>query len=169
MERNQMSIGELTLKTTKDADGNYLFASGTTVPSAATGYAKGCIFIDTDKSGSCFYLNTGTATSCTFTLVGTIGASSVTLAMLAAGITPAAICVYAGSKTTAGGAASEDITVAGVLATDIIIVTIQNNGTNNVTLLESKAKAGDGAITCVFSGNPGADCVINVTAFRAAA
>ena len=34
----------------EDASGNALLASGTSVPNATAGYAKGCLFIDTDVS-----------------------------------------------------------------------------------------------------------------------
>lgn len=47
-----------------------VFDAGTTVPTSATaGYAKGCIFIETDASTGILtqYINTGTSTSCTFT------------------------------------------------------------------------------------------------------
>lgn len=45
-----------------------LMARGTTVPTdGTTGYAKGCIFIDTNASaGSVFYVNEGTKDSCDF-------------------------------------------------------------------------------------------------------
>ena len=82
-----------------DASGNALLAAGTTVPSALAGYAKGCMFIDTDKSGSNVYFNTGTAASCTFTLVGTIGALSVTGALLATGVGYFQIAVNTNSTT----------------------------------------------------------------------
>jgi len=77
--------------------------------------------------------------------------------------------VAAGSYTTTGGAAVEDITVTGMLETDVPIVTVQNTGTNNRTLLASKAKAGGGKITCTFSGDPGADLVVNYIVLRALA
>jgi len=55
-----------------DDAGDMLFVTGTTLPTdASDGYAKGCIFIDTDVAtgtGS-FYLNKGTKDSCVFTLV----------------------------------------------------------------------------------------------------
>lgn len=52
----------------RDAAGNALWASGTTVPSGTAGYAVGCIFTDTDAStaATVIKVNTGTATSCTF-------------------------------------------------------------------------------------------------------
>lgn len=57
----------------KDSSGDVLKATGTTVPSdAESGFAKGCIFIDTDvvtgTSGT--YDNVGTTTSCNFDLIG---------------------------------------------------------------------------------------------------
>lgn len=55
-----------------DENGDKLFVSGTTVPTdTTTGYAKSCLFIDTDVAtgtGS-LYLNKGTKTSCVFSLV----------------------------------------------------------------------------------------------------
>lgn len=55
-----------------DPSGNILFATGTTVPTdTSSGYAKGCIFIDTDVAAGTgsFYLNKGSTTSSEFTLV----------------------------------------------------------------------------------------------------
>jgi len=56
----------------RDENGDKLFVSGTTKPAdATTGYAKSCLFIDTDVvtgTGS-LYLNKGTKTSCVFSLV----------------------------------------------------------------------------------------------------
>jgi hypothetical protein len=49
-------------------------AYGTTVPSAAAGYAKGCIFIHTDgAAGTMVYVNEGTTTSSSFVAVVTPG------------------------------------------------------------------------------------------------
>lgn len=56
----------------RDPDGNILWATGTTVPTDATsGYAKGCLFIDTDVGAGTTGLNCnkGTKTSCQFTAV----------------------------------------------------------------------------------------------------
>lgn len=55
-----------------DASGDALFATGTTVPTDATsGFAKGCLFIDTDVSTGTTGLNCnkGTNTSCVFTAI----------------------------------------------------------------------------------------------------
>ena len=56
----------------KDASGNALLATGTTVPSdAGAGYAKGCLFIDTDVAAGTtgLYVNVGTAAACNFDAV----------------------------------------------------------------------------------------------------
>lgn len=55
-----------------DGNGDLLFVTGTAVPTnGGSGYAKGCIFIDTDVAAGtgAVYLNKGTNTSCTFGLV----------------------------------------------------------------------------------------------------
>jgi len=55
-----------------DSVGNILYATGTTVPSdAEAGYAKGCLFIDTDVGAGTtgLYVNVGTTASCNFDAV----------------------------------------------------------------------------------------------------
>ncbi len=55
-----------------DGNGDILIAQGTTVPTDATaGYAKGCLFIDTDVATGTTGLNCnkGTNLSCQFTAV----------------------------------------------------------------------------------------------------
>ena len=55
-----------------DENGKALLATGTTVPSnGANGYAKGCLFIDTDVATGTtgLYCNKGTSSSCVFTAV----------------------------------------------------------------------------------------------------
>ncbi len=55
-----------------DGNGDLLLATGTTVPTDTTsGYAKGCLFIDTDVATGTTGLNCnkGTNTSCQFTAV----------------------------------------------------------------------------------------------------
>lgn len=55
-----------------DRDKKALFCQGTGVPTNDTnGYAKGCIFIDTDvaKGTGGMYVNKGSKTECTFSLV----------------------------------------------------------------------------------------------------
>lgn len=76
----------------EDGDLNITHASGTTVPSDATnGYAKGCLFYDTDVATgtSGLYVNEGLSTSCKFRVVGShsISALSVTSIGTGAGAT----------------------------------------------------------------------------------
>jgi hypothetical protein len=55
-----------------DSNGDALLATGTTVPTdTATGFAKGCLFIDTNVATGTTGLNCnkGTNTSCVFTAV----------------------------------------------------------------------------------------------------
>lgn len=55
-----------------DSNADMLIVQGTTVPTdTTTGYAKGCLFIDTDVTTgtSGLYVNVGTNTSCVFKLV----------------------------------------------------------------------------------------------------
>ena len=92
---------------------------------------------------------------------------SVTLALLDEGIAPAFVVKFAGQHTTAGGDANETATVTGVLATDIAIATIEDNGTNDVTLLQAAAAAD--AVNFTLSADPGTDCVINYIVLRAVA
>lgn len=66
--------------------------------------------------------------------------------------------------TTVGGAAAEAITISGVLSTDLADVQVVDNGTANVTVLQAACTAN--TLTVTFSGNPGADAVINYWIYR---
>ena len=92
---------------------------------------------------------------------------SVTLELLDESIAPAFVVKFAGQHTTAGGDANETATVTGVLATDIAIATIEDNGANNVTLLQTAAAAN--AVNFTLSADPGTDCIINYIVLRAVA
>lgn len=92
---------------------------------------------------------------------------SVTLKLLDESIAPAFVVKFAGQHKTAGGDANETATVTGVLATDIAIATIEDNGANNVTLLQTAAAAN--AVNFTLSADPGTDCVINYIVLRAVA
>lgn len=70
------------------------------------------------------------------------------------------------STAGAGGAATEAMTVTGLLATDkILAVTQKTKGANNLPLLGFTTQAAN-ALTAVWSANPGAGSVILVTVFR---
>lgn len=93
--------------------------------------------------------------------------ANVTLAKLAAGITPSHVIKFASQVTTVGGAAAEAITVTGaVAATDRAFVQVVDNGTNNVTVLQ--AVVTNNTLTVTFSGDPGADTIINYQLIRVA-
>lgn len=131
----------------RDDDGKILLATGTTVPTGS-GYSKGALFIDTDVATGLkgVYENIGTTTSASF-------------------IKPSHRVVAAGQHTTAGGDAAESATVAGVVATDIAIASIEDNGTNNVTLLQTAA--GAGKVDFTLSADPSTDAIINYMVLRA--
>jgi len=93
--------------------------------------------------------------------------ANVTLAKLAAGITPSHIIKYAGQTTTVGGAAAEAFVINGVLNTDRAFVQIVDNGTGNVTALQAVCTAN--TLTITFSGNPGNDTIFNYQIIRASA
>lgn len=94
--------------------------------------------------------------------------ANVTLAKLAAGITPSHIIKFASQVTTVGGAAAEAITVTGAVgATDRAFVQVVNDGTGNVTAIQ--AVVTDNTLTVTFSADPGNDTVINYQIIRAAA
>lgn len=93
--------------------------------------------------------------------------ANVTLAKLAPGIAPSHVIKFANQVTTVGGAAAEAFTVTGaVAATDRAFVQVVDNGTANVTVLQ--AVVTNDTLTVTFSGNPGADCIINYQIIRAA-
>ena len=195
----------------KDSRG-ILLAYGATVPTdAETGYAKGCIFIDTNAAaGAVMLANEGDADSCDFNtslVSGDIsavttaegsglsgGAASgavdlqlevdddtieiatntvqvkdegISAAKLATAILPSHVVKFAGEFTTAVGDAAEQATVSGVVATDIVIASILDNGGNNVTLLQSAAATD--AINFTISADPSTDCVISYMVLRAIA
>lgn len=102
-----------------DCDGMVLLATGLTVPTDnENGYAKGCIFIDTDvgAGSSGFYENVGTTSACNFDVIGAGGAGSTTFI----GLTDVpATFVGQGDKivkVNAGATALEFVTVSGDVA-----------------------------------------------------
>lgn len=147
--------GNAGLSTTLSS-GNLFVGNGSNV---ATGVAL---------SGDATMANTGAMTIANNAITtAKILNANVTLAKLAAGITPSHVIKFGGQVTTAGGAAAEAITVTGaVAATDRAFVQVVDNGTNNVTVLQAVVTAD--TLTVTFSGDPGADTVINYQLIRAA-
>ena len=99
-----------------DPDGNILFASGTTVPTDnETGFAKGCLFIDTNVAGGTtgIYENVGTTTDCNFDVIGSGGSGVTTFIALTdapANYTAAANKIV---KVNTGATALEFVTPSG--------------------------------------------------------
>ncbi len=139
------------------ASGNILVGSAGTVPTSvamsgdATIIASGALTIAANAITTAKILN-----------------ANVTLAKLAAGITPSHVIKFANQVTTVGGAAAEAFTVTGAVgATDRAFVQVVNDGTGNVTVLQ--AVVTDNTLTVTFSANPGNDTVINYQLIRVAA
>jgi hypothetical protein len=72
--------------------------------------------------------------------------------------------IKAGSFTTAGGDATESITVSGALSTDIAFVVLKTVGATPRTVLTAVAAAD--AITVVLSGDPSTDHVLSYMLLR---
>lgn len=96
-----------------------------------------------------------------------IADNAVSLEHLDSGITPSHIVVAAGEFTTAGGDTDETITVAGALATDIVLVTLHTAGASPVTIVDASASAGQ--IDVDMSADPSTDHVLSYMVLRAAA
>lgn len=180
----QFLLTDLWLIYTTNGVGFYTYNSATGAFVALTGNAglsstlsSGNIFVGNVSnvatgvamSGDATIANTGALTIAANAITtAKILNANVTLAKLAAGITPAAVIKYFGQATTAGGAAAEAITVTGaVAATDRAFVQVVDNGTNNVTVLQAVVTTN--TLTVTFSGDPGADAIINYQLIRAAA
>lgn len=98
--------------------------------------------------------------------VDSLPSGSITLAELSSGIAPSHVVKYAGTFTTLGGDASESITVAGALATDIVCVTVKTAGATPRSI--AAAAAGTNAIAVTMSGDPSTDHVLQYVVLRAA-
>jgi hypothetical protein len=92
--------------------------------------------------------------------------ANVTLATLAAGITPSHIVKFGGTQANGGGSATIAITVTGTLTSDLPFVQIQSS-TNPVTI--EKVTPTANTVTVLLSGDPGAGTVLSYQVLRAAA
>ncbi len=95
----------------------------------------------------------------------TIAAGAIDKAMLSAGILPSHIVVYAGKFTTVGGDAAEAISVPGVVAGDVALVTVQTLGTGSRTI--TAAIPATDAINVTMSGDPSNDHILSYMVLRA--
>lgn len=152
---------------------SYKFTStggGFSVRNATTGVETEVINQDGTLNGSAI-IDDGsiTATKLASNAVETakIKDANVTLGKLAAGITPSHVVKFASNYTTTGGAAAEAITITGAAATDIPFVTLQDDGTNNVTIKTAVVTLN--TLTITFSADPGNDTKVSYMLLRAAA
>lgn len=132
-----------------DEDHDAVHCTGTDVPTDTTsGYAKGCIFIDTDVATGTTgrYENVGTNTSCNFDIItGVIGADSVDTAELADDAVTAAKLADA-AVTLVGAATSAEI----VRACDVSARVVALTATTAITELLHEGKV------CVITGTDAA-------------
>ncbi|MBX9704872.1 MAG: hypothetical protein K5Q00_01345 [Gammaproteobacteria bacterium] len=92
--------------------------------------------------------------------------ANVTLAKLAAGITPSHIVKFAGTQANGGGSATITITVTGMLISDLPFVAIQ--ASTNAVSIQKVTPTAD-TITVLLSGDPGAATTLSYQVLRAAA
>lgn len=180
----ETAVTDLWLIYTSNGVGFYTYNSSTGGFVALTGNAglsttlsSGNVFVGNASniatgvamSGDATMANTGALTIANNAITtAKILNANVTLAKLAAGITPSHVIKFANQVTTVGGAAAEAFTVTGaVAATDRAFVQVVDNGTSNVTVLQAVVTTN--TLTVTFSGNPGADTIINYQLIRAAA
>ena len=138
----QAIIGGNNIKVLEyDVNNHVLKASGTTVPTAASaGFAKGCIFIDTDAAtgyGS-RYENIGTNLSCTFRLIG--------------------------NPTTAAVTASTDGSGTGVVPAGTTFATITSAGATKVVTLPVATTANIGKTLDLYVGANGYELITGADA-----
>lgn len=120
-------------------------------------------------SGDATMANTGAVTiAANAVTTAKILNSNVTLAKLAAGITPSDIAVYSGKITWSGSGASLTTAVSGVLATDKVMATIQGAPTQAAYLV-SAAPGTDQIVLTLSDANTSNNAVIAYTVFRTAA
>ncbi len=81
------------------------------------------------------------------------------------GVLPSHVVKFAGKHTTAGGDATEVITVTGLLTTDVVHVSIQTKGATPRTIVASVLTAD--TITVEMSGDPSTDHILSYSALRA--
>jgi hypothetical protein len=163
---NQKIGAETVAVIFRDGEGKILMCAGATQPTdAGAGYAAGCMFIKTGTGD--VYFNTGTKTSCDFDLQGVVGAGSVTLAMLAAGITPSHIIVVAGrSVAEDDGDASVVIANAAINAGDFGVAVLY---AATADVYVKKVVTADNSMTVTLSGNGGVGTQVDYIVYRAAA
>lgn len=133
----------------KDSAGKILLATGTTVPTDSTaGYAKGCIFIDTDAGAGSqgAYVNVGTTAACNFDVITTIGAGDITTANIADdAVTLAKLANITRGSMLVGGVANAPTELAAKTSGQILVG--DGNDLKSVAVSGDVTLAANGAVT----------------------
>lgn len=94
-------------------------------------------------------------------------AKKVGLGTLISGLTGSHYILAAGVFTSAGGDATESITVTGATSSDVAIVTLKTKGASPVTILAAAPTTN--AITVTMSADPSTDHVLSYVVLRVVA
>ncbi len=92
--------------------------------------------------------------------------ANVTLAKLAAGITPSHVVKFAAKLTTVGGTDTETFSVSGITSTDFVYTQLIERGTNIADILQ--AVTGTNEFVVKFTIDPGNDAEFYYQILRAA-
>ncbi len=139
------------------------------------GLTSGHIFVgnsanvatDVALSGDATLSNTGVLTIAANAITTTkILAANVTLAKLAAGITPAYVSKFGGQAANGGGSPTIVLSVTGLTTSHVCLANVQASA-NAVSV--QKVTPTSNTLTILLSGDPGAGTIISYQAFLAAA
>lgn len=149
---NKVQLGTLIQNAESIVAAEIALANGSVLVGNGSGVAAAVVL-----SGAITTTNAG---------VTSLASGAVSLAKLAAGVTPSHVVKYAGKYQTIGGSPTEAATVTGVAATDIVVASIQSNS-GVVTLLTAAPTLN--TVTFVFSADPVATVIVSYQVLRAAA
>lgn len=156
-------------------DNNYFGAwsvSGNTKAGNAYLYTSSTDSLATVAGSGYFNNLTGLAIGDIIYVVASDGSRLIHVTAISPNVTTATVVTagqaasirFVGTHTTVGTAAFEDITVTGMLATDLAFVTLETQGATPRVLLT--AKADTDKITITFDGDPSTDHVLSYLGIR---
>lgn len=147
-------------------DAQILVGDGTDINSVAV---SGDVTIDNTGAVTIAALAVDTAELAADAVDGTkLADNAVSLEHLDAAMTPSHIVKYAGEFTWTGGGASKAETVAGVLATDIVMITLQTVPSEAAYVVTGAAST-DTVTVVLSAANTSNDAVVAYVVYRAAA
>lgn len=115
-------------KALQDENGNFVLARGSSVPSdGSSGYAVGCIFLDTDGGDDAsLFINEGSTTSSDFNALGAIIPTSVDVTPTIAGASITSTSRFVNIKSTASRSVNDIVILpAPVVGKEITITGIE--------------------------------------------